>query len=164
MKQLRNILPHSVWNKRAGVLYVPISGQWESKGLEQQKKKVSKSSTFKDVIQTLTGWYKRNWKQQNIADCILIYLGHCCQYCTILFLIFSLIWKAKTGSSSKWKEEIKVSIKEICCEVFTTLMWCMIGFSDGTVKLRGPQRIIILEKLIEWNLNQQLKCFAWIAT
>jgi len=35
MKRLRNILPHSVWNKRAGVLYVPISGNWESKGLEQ---------------------------------------------------------------------------------------------------------------------------------
>jgi hypothetical protein len=50
MKQLRNIMPHSVRNKRAGVLQVPISGQRESKGLEKQRRKVEKSSTFKDVV------------------------------------------------------------------------------------------------------------------
>ena len=32
------------------MLYVPISGHWESKGLEQHKRKVEKSSTFKDVV------------------------------------------------------------------------------------------------------------------
>jgi len=53
----------------------------------------------------------RNWKQENIADCILIYLGHCCQYCTILSLVFYVVWKANSGPSSKWKDEIKVGTK-----------------------------------------------------
>ena len=32
-----------------------------------------------------------------------------------------------------------MSTKEKCGEVFTSLMLCMIGISDGAVKLRGPQ-------------------------